>query len=182
MDSMLVPGKCYFYISTEESAPPFALSAGAKPETFSAHGWNNLGHTSRQSIFSLVKDNPSEEEQAVLYEDPTTLCSSPDYWKFEIPLIGITLGSLKLVMAGGSETPGGLAIADGVPSARSVLAVFQDNGRLFGIYFPRVKLRTDKGLVFNLNEQTVVAVTGFVAKPANSNYGKFMIIEEIETG
>lgn len=177
MDTLLVPNRCYFYISTGESAPPFSLSLVPNLGAINVPGWSSLGHTGRGSIFSLAKDNPSEEDAALLYEEYPSLCTYSDYWKFEVPLIGITRESLKVAFPGAENSANGLAIVGGLSRPRSVLAIFEDSQRVFALYFQRVKIKAENGFAMGLNEQTVIPLSGFVMRPTDSSFGKFMVLE-----
>lgn len=177
MDTLLVPNRCYFYISTGESSPPLDLSLVSHPGALNVSGWSSLGHTGRESIFSLTKDNPSEEDKAILYEEFPSLCTYSDYWKFEVPLIGITRESLKVAFPGAENSANGLAILGGLPRPRSVIAIFEDSQRVFALYFQRVKIKAENGFAMGLNEQTVIPLSCFVMQPIDSSFGKFMVLE-----
>lgn len=176
MDSLLVPGRCFFYVSAGESAPPFRPREGA--QGIAPSGWLSVGNTSRESVFELAQVKPDEEEQMIFEEFPT-LCHTPKYWKFALPLIDFNRLAWGLAAPGGVDVSdvGGYAVGDFEPVVRSVVAVFVDGPRVSGVYFRRVKLFAEGGFSLSPDVETAVVLSGFVVKPDVPTWGKFLVLD-----
>lgn len=176
MESLLVPGRCFFYVSAGESAPPFRPRDGA--QGVAPAGWVSVGNTSRESVFELSQVKPDEEEQMIFEEFPT-LCHTPRYWKFALPLIDFNRSAWGLAAPGGADVPGvaGYAVGDFEPVVRSVTAVFVDGARVSGVFFRRVKLFAEGGFSLSPDSETAVVLSGFVMRPDVDTWGKFLVLD-----
>lgn len=177
MESLLVPGKCFFYVSSESEAPPFdpALGAtGVAPE-----GWVPLGNTSREDAFSIEQIDPSGRELE-FFDIDSSFCRNVKYWRFHIPVIDFNAKTWELLFPGGErfDDTNGYGLGDGEPVRKSFTAVFLDNSECSGIYFNSVKLLHTGGFDIGLNQETRIELSGLVLEPEIYKTRRFVIFEK----
>lgn len=177
MESLLVPGKCFFYVSSESEAPPFdpALgSAGKAPA-----GWVNLGNTSRDDAFSIEQINPSGRELE-LFETGGSFCRDMKYWRFHLPVIDFDAKIWEMLFPGGERFAdiNGYGLGYDEPVRKSFMAVFVDNSECSGVYFGSVKLIHSGGFDIGLNRETRIGLSGLILEPETYASRRFIIFNK----
>lgn len=179
MESLLVPGKCLFYISSESEAPPFDPALGVTGKA--PEGWENLGNTSRDDAFSIERIEPSGRELE-LFESGGSFCREARYWRFRIPVIDFDAKTWEELFPGGEHFAdiNGYGLGYNEPVRKSFMAVFVDNSKCSGVYFGSVKLVYTGGFEISLNRETRMELMGLVLEPETYSSRRFIVFEKRE--
>lgn len=152
-DATLVIGGGTMYTAPVGTAYPTDIST---VDAITAGGWEEIGHTSREDIFSMNSEGGEVTILGSLQVAELRTKRTPRSDTFRVNMIQWDTETLKFYMGANAEvdTENGLlgVPSDPSPVARAFLAVFTDGPRQFAVYTPKSEFGAGDSIDFSDTE------------------------------